>query len=394
MLGDILHGRDILQDKLAQCESVRSRLNDNLIIAEADLQNALNAPVSGGVDPTEWLPDELLIIVLLKLDISTLWACRRQPPCRRWWKILTAPPLMRWFHQTRWTAFSRRWIRPKVVGECKSASVSAVVSRGDDTVACGLTDGTITLWNIRECRLVRTFSSGTSPVLALAICPRGRVFCGSAHGVISVWCSETGNERCMLKENVVVNRLCIGHHDDVYGSTKHADPIVAWDTTSGTFLRALLGHECPVTAMAIGHRGQLYSGSSDAIIAWSGKDGSRLYTVSQNHDTVFALSVGRDRRLYAAMGSATEYYRRKTVVSWSGETYEELKRRELFSVARPWSGISLRHDGHVFIADLTRLELFWPRFSVDYHFGDFGIYVDPSGRLFSDTKDGRQLLRW
>jgi hypothetical protein len=47
--------------------------------AECELEVVVHAPVSGGCDPTEWLPDELMLMVLERMPLATLCggACER-----------------------------------------------------------------------------------------------------------------------------------------------------------------------------------------------------------------------------------------------------------------------------------------------------------------------------
>jgi hypothetical protein len=43
---------------------------NELMGAEAELEAAVNCPLSGGRDPTEWLPDELLTVIMLMLPFK------------------------------------------------------------------------------------------------------------------------------------------------------------------------------------------------------------------------------------------------------------------------------------------------------------------------------------
>ena len=60
-----------------------------------ELDAAVNAPVSGGRDPTESLPDELIVMIMLMLPFATLWsgACKRV--CRRWERLMESAPIVR-----------------------------------------------------------------------------------------------------------------------------------------------------------------------------------------------------------------------------------------------------------------------------------------------------------
>jgi hypothetical protein len=59
----------------AKREAVRAEIK----AAKIELDAAVNAPVSGGRDPTKSLPDELIVMIMLMLPFATLWsgACER-----------------------------------------------------------------------------------------------------------------------------------------------------------------------------------------------------------------------------------------------------------------------------------------------------------------------------
>lgn len=46
---------------------------------ENELDALVNAPLSGGRDPTEWLPDELIVMIMVMLHGKELWSgvCER-----------------------------------------------------------------------------------------------------------------------------------------------------------------------------------------------------------------------------------------------------------------------------------------------------------------------------
>jgi hypothetical protein len=93
----------------AKREAVRAEIK----AAKSELEKAVNAPVSGGRDPTESLPDELIVMIMLMLPFATLWsgACKRV--CRRWAHLMGSAPIVRLKHKELWAAYDAGVIRPQ-----------------------------------------------------------------------------------------------------------------------------------------------------------------------------------------------------------------------------------------------------------------------------------------
>ena len=56
--------------------------------AEKLLNVLVNAPVSGRRDPFEWLPDELIVMILLMLPGDVLWGKVCERVCQRWARLM------------------------------------------------------------------------------------------------------------------------------------------------------------------------------------------------------------------------------------------------------------------------------------------------------------------
>jgi hypothetical protein len=67
-------------------KEVRAHIEEVKIVLDA----AVNAPVSGGRDPTQWLPDELMLMVLERLPLETLWSGSCKHVCKRWLRLMIA----------------------------------------------------------------------------------------------------------------------------------------------------------------------------------------------------------------------------------------------------------------------------------------------------------------
>ena len=71
-----------LQEDVATAE--RDAVRAEIKAAERELDRAVNAPVSGGRDPTEWLGDEVLVMIFLMLPFQMLRTGAVAQVCQRW----------------------------------------------------------------------------------------------------------------------------------------------------------------------------------------------------------------------------------------------------------------------------------------------------------------------
>jgi hypothetical protein len=75
---------EALREAEEKMASEREGVEAEMAKVESELEAAVAAPTSGGRDPTSWLPDELLIVILLLLPSETLWKGQCTAVCRRW----------------------------------------------------------------------------------------------------------------------------------------------------------------------------------------------------------------------------------------------------------------------------------------------------------------------
>jgi len=117
-----------------------------LMVKEGVLDALVNAPVSGGRDPTESLPDELIVMIVLMLPFATLWsgACRRV--CRRWNRLMESAPIVRRKREGRWAAYESGVLKPQEL-EGHAGAVMALAVGLDDKIYSGSEDKTIRVWS-------------------------------------------------------------------------------------------------------------------------------------------------------------------------------------------------------------------------------------------------------
>ena len=118
---------------MAEREAVRAEM--------ALVKDALvnTKPVSGGRDPTLWLPDELMEMIFLKV----LW----DGVCQRWGRIVRESTLVkRRMQEEKWAAFGAGIIKPRVLTG-QWAAVRALAVGLDGHMFSGSDDTTIRVWS-------------------------------------------------------------------------------------------------------------------------------------------------------------------------------------------------------------------------------------------------------
>ena len=76
----------------------------------------VDAPVSGGRDPTLWLPDELMEMIFLMVSVEELWGGVCERVRQRWRRIVQESILVkRRKRDERWVAYDAGIIKPRVL---------------------------------------------------------------------------------------------------------------------------------------------------------------------------------------------------------------------------------------------------------------------------------------
>jgi hypothetical protein len=306
--------------------------------AEAELDAAVQAPVSGGRDPTAWLPDELIIEVLLVVPYAALWKGSCSLVCRRW-RALAATRLVRARARAlqvgRWEAYASKWIEPRWISH---DPVFSLAVGPDGTVYCG-GNGAISVLSGVNGSKVRTLEGHTRLVCCLAVAPDGTVYSGSYDNTVRVWSGADGAHLRTLAGHISgIWEVAIGPNGKVYsGSMDHT--VRVWSEDDGAHLNTLIGHTMPVCNVACAPNGTVYSGSVNGTIrVWSGDDGAHLRTLVC-HAPVATIACGPDGTMYS--GSYDNLIR-----VWSGVDGAHL--RTLRGHSTPLQSIVCTNDGKVF----------------------------------------------
>jgi WD40 repeat protein len=291
---EIAH-KEAVERVTAKREAVREEIET----VKGKLDAAVNAPVSGGRDPTEWLPDELMLMVLERLSFATLWSGASERVCQRWARLMESASIVRIKRHGRWAAYEAGVIKPRTV-KGLTGDVYALAVGLDGKVYSASADGTIMVWSGESGAHLQTLTGHTRAVRALTIGLNGNIYSGSDDCTTRVWSGASGAHVRILEGHTRwVIALAVGLDSKVYSGSAD-NTIRVWAAVDGAHLQTLVGHTDWVRALAVGKDGAVYSGSDDTTIkVWSGEDGTHLRTLAGHTNFVTSLAVAPDGRVYS-----------------------------------------------------------------------------------------------
>jgi hypothetical protein len=353
---DIERGRreqDELTERIERDRRAQAEVRGALAEAETEL---VNAPVPNDVDPTEKLPDELLMAILIQ--VVTEGVCGLV--CRRWHAVCQDRMIRRRAWEGRWEGYSAGWRKPQ-----KLVYTDALAVGPDGTVytasvlevrAWSGTDGAYLRTLSVNAIMIHTGSSilarSQSRVSALAVGgSNGTVYGGCLRGAIKVWSGTDGSRLVDLEGHPGhdVRVLAVAVDGTLYSGSSDCT-IRVW--SNGLRVRTLIGHTRPVTTLAIGTQGKLYSGSrGDRMIrVWSAADGTHLSTLEGHTDSVESVAVGLDGTVYSGSWD-------NTVRVWAGDGGRPL--RTLQGHTNSVLAVAVGSDGTIYSLSLDKTIRVW-----------------------------------
>ena len=236
-------------------------------------------------------------------------------------------------------------------------------------LAGGGLDGTVTVWDTANGRLLRTFERRRSPfewqrseVASVAFDPAGGMLAsGSTNGAVNVWDTTSGELlHSFPGEGGSVASVAFHPTERMLASGADDGGVYLWDTTDGKLLRTFLGPRSEVVSVVFDPTGSILArgGTDGTVILWDTKNGalprlferhrnpissvgfeptgrmlaigsldntvklwdvpnSKLRRILEGHrGSVVALSFHQRRPLFATMGSDD------TIRIWSTETWD------------------------------------------------------------------------
>ena len=191
-----LHARDAEMDEAIQrMQREKAEVATAIEQAEVELEAAVAAPVDGGEDPTSWLPDELMILILLQVVLFE--GCGAvSGVCRRWRRLSqdTAVRAAGW--HGKWRLYAEGKLKPRVLRGY--GAIHALASSPDGSrIYGGSSDETIKVWSGTDGTLLRSLEC-SNRITSVAIGPDGTLCAGSYDGRVQVWYGFRHTERLVL----------------------------------------------------------------------------------------------------------------------------------------------------------------------------------------------------
>ncbi|MFB2893410.1 trypsin-like peptidase domain-containing protein [Aerosakkonemataceae cyanobacterium BLCC-F50] len=175
--------------------------------------------------------------------------------------------------------------------------LAVAISADGQTIASGLADGNIKLWNKNTGKELRTLAGHSSTIDALAISPDGQILAsGSRDKTVKIWNLQNGQLLHTLTESPgSVVSLAISPNGQMIaaGSSVDNGVIRIWNLQSGKLLHSLTGHSNYIWSIAFCSDSQtLVSSSTDKTIrVWDVNKGQLLRTLSGNLNIIRAVAV-------------------------------------------------------------------------------------------------------
>ena len=294
----------VIERATAEREVVRAEM----VSVQDELDVLVNAPVSGGRDPTLWLPDELMEMIFPMEPFDVMWYRVCECVCQRWRRIAQQNSLAKRTKQLegRWGAYEAALIMPRrlELGHSDThLNIVLCLAEGLDgkIYTAGSLDYTIRVWAAHgmDGTYLEELKGHTDAVCVLTVGLDGKIYTGSWDKTIRVWSGVDGEHLHTLEGHTgFVCSLAVGPDGKIYSGSDDCT-IRVWSGVDGTHLQTLEGPCRTVRVLAVGLDGKIYTGSlDDTIIVWSGVDGAHLQTLEGHTHPVSALAVGLDGKIY------------------------------------------------------------------------------------------------
>lgn len=174
--------------------------------------------------------------------------------------------------------------------------LAVAISSDGETIASGLADGNIKLWNKNTGKELRNLTGHSGTIDSLAISADGQILAsGSRDKTVKIWKIQTGQLLHTLTESPgSVVSVAISPDGQMIASGSVEDKVIrVWNLRSGKLLHSLTGHSYQIWSIAFCSDSQtLISSSTDKTIRiWDVSKGQLLRTLSGNLNIVRSVAV-------------------------------------------------------------------------------------------------------
>jgi WD40 repeat protein len=206
----------------------------------------------------------------------------------------------------------------------QKSSVTGVAFHPDGVrLAAASADGTVTLWDTRTAKPIRTVARGALRVTSVSFSPDGSVLLTSsagalfsrATGEVKLWDAASGNElRAFTGHRFGVGAACLSRDGRRVAAACHDDTVRVWDAETGALRHTLKGHTSMVESVCFTPDGaRVISGGADKTVrVWNAETGHQVFVLKGHSGDVAALCLSPDGRSLLAADGEDVWVRRTT----------------------------------------------------------------------------------
>ncbi|MBL8865384.1 MAG: WD40 repeat domain-containing protein [Planctomycetia bacterium] len=195
-----------------------------------------------------------------------------------------------------WDTTAGRPVRT-LTGHDKPVQAVAFAPDGKHLVS-GSVDTTAILWNIETGARLRTFKGHAGPVVSVAVAPDGtKILTGSPDGAAILWDAHTGERVHTLKSKEVLG-VAISPDGTTLATASGDATATLWDAVSGRSKVVLRGHSEGVICVTFSaDGGRVLTGSSENRgLVWDAATGKRIVPTGRHDTDVYAVAFTPDGR--------------------------------------------------------------------------------------------------
>ncbi|MGK7931971.1 MAG: hypothetical protein AB4041_11135 [Microcystaceae cyanobacterium] len=176
-------------------------------------------------------------------------------------------------------------------------------SPDNQTLASGLGNGIIKIWDVKKGKLIHNINGKLHDVKSVVFSPDGSMLAsGDTYSTVRLWNVKTGSLIRIFKgHNDSVSSVSFNHDGTILASGSWDKNIKLWNVKTGKVMRTLQGHDGWVETVTFNHDGTiLASGSNDNTIKlWDVKTGKVIRTI-EGHSSFSDVSFNDDGSILAS----------------------------------------------------------------------------------------------
>lgn len=180
------------------------------------------------------------------------------------------------------------------------------------------THGALKLWNIDDCKLVKTITN-TIDMRSIAFSPDGKIIACGGDKTVSLWLVSNGKHLRTMISSYFVTSVAFSPDGNIIagaGAAKVSEDIPPekpkiklWNVSNGKLLKELLVDEKYTKLVAFSPCGKIIAGGSDSSVKlWSTSDFEFLRQFNPDNRHIFSIALSSDDKHVAVAGRSIFIY--------------------------------------------------------------------------------------